>query len=133
MRILTLCSILALVAVPPAMAASLSATVESGVKKEVAEHSAHNGTCAAQHVVVRITTLPANGTATTAEEDRIVPAVAKLGGPQSCAGDTMPAAVVYYQSKPGFKGTDQFKYQRTNKDNPNDRLNGEIVINVTVN
>jgi hypothetical protein len=29
-------------------------------------------------------------------------------------------------------GTDQFRYQRTNQDNPNDRLNGEILITVTV-
>ena len=45
----------------------------------------------------------------------------------------MPTAVVYYQSNPNFKGVDRFKYQRTNEDNPNDRLNGEIEITVTVN
>jgi hypothetical protein len=61
-----------------------------------------------------------------------VPAITKLGGAQRCAGKTAPTAVVYYQSKPSFKGEDQFKYQRTNLDNPNDRLNGEIMVIVTV-
>ena len=31
-----------------------------------------------------------------------------------------------------FKGLDQFKYQRINEDNPKDRLNGEIILAVTV-
>jgi TIR domain len=50
----------------------------------------------------------------------------------TCAGKSAPTAVIYYQSKPDFKGTDQFRYQRTNQDNPNDRLNGEVMITVTV-
>ncbi len=115
------------------MAASLTATVLSGVKTEVAEHSARNKDCGPEHVVVKITSPPANGTVTITEENKVVPPVGKLGGPQSCAGHIIPTAVVYYQSKPDFKGTDRFKYQRTNEDNPNDRLNGEIEITVTVN
>jgi hypothetical protein len=133
MRILALCSILAGVALAPAMAASLSATAPSGVKTAVAQHNAYNEACEAQHVVVKITTPPANGTVTTAKENKEVPPFAKLGGPQPCAGHTIPTAVLYYKSKPNFKGTDQFKYQRTNEDNPNDRLNGEVEITVTVN
>ena len=115
------------------MAGSLTATVPSGVKTDVAEHSARNEDCGAEHVVVKITSPPTNGTVTIAEENKVVPAVGSLGGPQTCAGRTMPTAVVYYQSKPNFKGTDRFKYQRTNEDNPNDRLNGEIEFTVTVN
>ena len=133
MRIFALCSVLVLAALAPAMAASLTATVPSGVKTQVAQHNAYNNECAAQHVVVKITTPPTNGTVTAAEESKVVPQFARLGGPQSCAGHTMPTAVVYYRSKPDFKGTDQFKYQRTNLDNPDDRLNGEIEITVTVN
>ena len=85
-----------------------------------------------QHVVVKITRPPANGTATTTEENKALPANTELGGVQPCAGKSAPTAVVYYQSKPDFRGTDQFRYQRTNQDNPNDRLNGEILITVTV-
>jgi hypothetical protein len=133
MRISAVCSALAVVASVSAMAAPLTATVPSGVKTEVMEHSARNNDCVSQHVVAKITSPPANGTVTIAEENKVVPSVGKLGGPQSCAGHTMPTAVVYYQSKPNFKGTDRFKYQRTNEDNPNDRLNGEIEITVTVN
>jgi hypothetical protein len=115
------------------VAASLSSTAPSGVKTQVAQHNAYNRDCVAQHVVLKITTPPANGTATVAQENKVVPEVARLGGPQSCAGHTIPTAVVYYRSKLNFKGTDQFKYQRTNEDNPNDRLNGEVEITVTVN
>jgi len=133
MRTSALCSVVVLAALAPAMAASLSSTAPSGVKTQVAQHNAYNRDCVAQHVVLKITTPPANGTATVAQENKVVPEVARLGGPQSCAGHTIPTAVVYYRSKPNFKGTDQFKYQRTNVDNPDDRLNGEVEITVTVN
>jgi len=133
MRIFALCSVLALAALAPAMAASLSVTVPSGANTQVAQHNAYDEDCVAQRVVVKITTPPANGTVTTAQESKVVPQFAKLGGAQTCAGHTMPTAVVYYRSKPNFKGTDQIKYQRTNLDNPDDRLNGEIEITVTVN
>jgi len=113
-------------------ATSLSSTAPSGVKTDVAEHSAYNRSCEAQRVKATITTQPANGTATTTIETKTVPQTGRLGGPQSCARKSMPTAVVYYQSKPDFKGTDQFKYQRINQDNPNDRLNGEVVLTVTV-
>jgi hypothetical protein len=133
MRISALCAVLTVVALTPAMAAWLTATVPSGVKTQVALHNAYNNDCAAQHVVVKITTPPANGTVTTTRENKVVPQVARLGGLQTCAGHTMPTAVVYYRSKPNFKGTDQIRYQRTNVDDPDDRLNGEIEITVTVN
>ena len=132
MRIPPLYAMLPLIAFVPAMAASLSSSAPSGVKKDVAGHNAYNQSCVAQRVVVTITTPPANGTATTTIETKIVPLTARLGGPQPCAGASLPTAVVYYQSNPNFKGTDQFKYQRINQDNPKDRLNGEVVLTVTV-
>jgi hypothetical protein len=123
---------LVLAASVPAMAASLAATAQSGAKTKVAQHVAFDKSCNPQHVVVKITTPPANGTVTTAEEDLVTPAKGKLGGAQACVGTTAANAVVYYESKSGFKGRDTFKYQRTNEDNPKDRLNGEIVMTVTV-
>jgi hypothetical protein len=133
MRISALCFVLVLAALTPAMAAWLTATVPSGVKTQVAQHNAYNNDCAALHVVVKITTPPQNGTVTTTRENKVVPQIARLGGLQTCAGHTMPTAVVYYRSKPNFKGTDQIRYQRTNEDDSEDLLNGEIVITVTVN
>jgi len=112
--------------------ATLSRTVPSGVKTEVAEHVGFDRSCVAQHVVVKITRPPAHGTATATEENKALPEKTELGGVQPCAGKSAPTAVIYYQSKPDFKGTDQFRYQRTNQDNPNDRLNGEIMLTVTV-
>ena len=133
MRTQPLCAMLVLlVALETAMAASLHSTAPSGVKTNVAEHSAYNQSCVPQRVVATITTPPANGTATTTIETKTVQSAGRLGGPQPCAGVSMPTAVVYYQSKSNFKGMDQFKYQRINQDNPNDRLNGEVVLTVTV-
>jgi len=116
----------------PALAASLSATAQTGVKTRVAMHSALDRSCAPQHVIVKITTPPANGAVTVTEENLAFPANTKLGGEQPCAGTVSATAVLYYQSKPNFAGEDQFKYTRINQDNPNDRLNGEITMTVTV-
>jgi hypothetical protein len=88
----------ALVALLPAMAASLSSSAQSGVKTDVAEHNAYNQPCVAQRVVATITTQPANGTATTTIETKTASPTGRLGGPQSCAGASVPTAVVYYQS-----------------------------------
>ena len=132
MRNLTLCVMLVSVALVPALAAELSSKAQSGAKNNVAEHTAYDASCVAQRVVATITAPPANGTATTTVENKTLPQAGRLGGPQACAGTSLPTAVVYYQSKPNFKGTDQFKYRRVNQDNPNDRLNGEIVLTVTV-
>ena len=112
--------------------ASLTATAQSGVKTKVAEHVGFDKSCAPQHVVVKIATPPANGNVTTAEENSVLPANTTLGGAQPCAGYSAPTAVLYYESEPKFKGLDQFKYQRINEDNPKDRLNGEIILAVTV-
>ena len=128
MRTQPLCAMLVLlVALETAMAASLHSTAPSR-----AEHSAYNQSCVPQRVVATVTTPPANGTATTTIETKTVQSAGRLGGQQPCAGVSMPTAVVYYQSKSNFKGMDQFKYQRINQDNPNDRLNGEVVLTVTV-
>jgi len=76
----------ALVALLPAMAASLSSSAQSGVKTDVAEHNAYNQSCVAQRVVATITTQPVNGTATTTIEAKTASPTGRLGGPQSCAG-----------------------------------------------
>jgi hypothetical protein len=112
--------------------ASLTATAQSGVKTKVSEHVGFDKSCAPQHVGVKITTPPANGSVTTAEVNLVLPANTTLGGAQPCAGYSAPTAVLYYESEPKFKGLDQFKYQRINEDNPKDRLNGEIILAVTV-
>jgi hypothetical protein len=132
MRTLTICAMLALIAPVPAIGASLSATAQSGVKTKVSSHAAFGSSCVPQRVIVKVTTPLANGSVTTAEESAVMPAHTKLGGAQRCAGRSAPTAVLYYQSKPRLKGQDRFKYQRLNQNDPNDRLNGEIILTVTV-
>jgi len=110
----------------------LTATAPSGVKTLVSEHVAFDGSCAPQHVVVKVTSPPPEGEASVMEENRVLPEKTTLGGVQKCAGKSAPTAVVYYTSKPNYMGTDQFRYRRTNEDNPNDRLNGDFVLTVTV-
>jgi hypothetical protein len=132
MRVSKVCAMLVVAASTSAVAATLAATAQTGVKTRVSEHVGFDGACAPQHVVLKVTSPPANGEVTVAEETRVLPEKTKLGGVQKCAGKSAPTAVVYYTSKANFKGTDQFKYQRINEDNPKDRLNGEIVLTVTV-
>jgi hypothetical protein len=133
MRILAAWAMLTVIVPVAAIAASLTATAPSGVKTRVAEHVALDRSCKPQRIVLTIATPPANGSATTGQEDLPLKANTKLGGEQDrCVGTVAPNAVVYYQSRPNFTGQDRFKYQRVNQDDPNDRLNGEVVITVTV-
>lgn len=110
----------------------LTATAPSGVKTLVSEHVAFDGSCAPQHVVVKVTSPPPDGEVSVMEENRVLPEKTTLGEVQKCAGTSAPTAVVYYTSKPNYMGTDQFRYRRTNEDNPNDRLNGDFVLTVSV-
>ena len=111
----------------------LSATVSSNAKSVIAKHWASSNSCQTQHIVVNFTAPPANGSVTAQYEQMVIPAYGTLGGPQgACAGMPTEAVVIYYQSKPGFSGQDGFRYQRINVDNPQDRLNGEILYTVTV-
>jgi class 3 adenylate cyclase len=110
----------------------LTATTPSGVKTLVGEHVAFGDSCVPQHVVVKVTTPPPNGEVIVTEENRILPEKTTLGGVQKCAGKSAPTVVLYYTSKPNYIGTDQFRYRRTNEDNPNDRLNGDIILTVVV-
>ena len=132
MRTLTACVIAISLAAAPATAASLSRTVPTGVKTKIATHAALDGSCKPQHIVLKITTQPANGSVTMTQENIAQPDVTPLGGPQRCAGTVTPTVVLYYQSKPDFTGQDQFKYDRINQDDPNDRLNGEMIMTITV-
>jgi hypothetical protein len=111
---------------------ALNATAQSGVKTLVSEHVAFDGSCQPQHVLVKVTSPPANGAVLVREENSILPEKTTLGGVQKCAGTPAPTAVLYYTSKPNFLGTDQFRYERNNENNPNDRLNGHIILTVVV-
>ena len=111
----------------------LSATVSSNAKSVIARHWASSNSCQPQHIVVNFTAPPANGSVTAQYEQMVIPAYGTLGGPQgACAGMATEAVVIYYQSQPGFSGQDSFRYLRTNVENPQDRLNGEILYTVTV-
>ena len=44
----------------------------------------------------------------------------------------MTGVAIFYQSKPGFVGTDGVRYRRFNPADDNDRFNMEILFNVTV-
>jgi hypothetical protein len=82
------------VAPVPATIASLTATAQSGVKTKVSEHVGFDKSCAPQHVGVKITTPPANGSVTTAEVNLVLPANTTLGGAQPCAGYSAPSSIM---------------------------------------
>ena len=116
----------------PTLAWAASATVESGVKTEIATHSRYDSRCQSNPVNIRIVAQPANGTV-TAEQKEIVVANDKAV-PQSsqCMGKTVQGVAVYYQSKPGFTGQDSFRYQRLNPRDAGDPLNNDITYTITV-
>jgi len=132
MRTIALCASLVFGLSVPALAEPAKASVASGVKSRIAQHMATTKSCEAQHVVIKVTAPPASGDVSTASESMVVPEVTSRGGPQGCVGRSVEGVAVYYQSRAGFKGEDHFRYQRTNEDNPKDRLNGEISYTVTV-
>jgi hypothetical protein len=99
----TIFATLAFTAATSAFAATLTAPAQSGVKTRVSEHVGFYGSCAPQHVVLKVTTPPANGEVTLTEESRVLPEKTKLGGPQKCAGMSAPTAVVYYTAQPEFR------------------------------
>jgi len=118
----------------PVLAWAESATVESGVKSQIASHVRYNSRCQSSPVRIRITAEPENGTVTSETESIVVPAQSDRGIPQQtpCVGKTVDGVVVYYQSKPGFVGEDSFRYQRLNPRDAGDPFNTEIRYTITV-
>src|SRR5262249_52006841 len=86
----------------PVLAWAESATVESGVKSQIASHVRYNSRCQSSPVRIRITAEPENGTVTSETKSIVVPAQSDRGIPQQtpCVGKTVDGVVVYYQSKP---------------------------------
>jgi hypothetical protein len=115
-------------------AAADNATVKSGVKTEITTHMKYDMKCQANRVAIRVTQAPANGTLTTEPKSIVVPSAPQRGMPQQspCVGKTMEGIAVFYESKPGFVGSDNFRYQRLNPRDPGDPFNKEINYIVTV-
>ena len=77
---------------------------------------------------------PRQCTVSTEPKDIVVKAQNRYGDtqPSQCVGKTVAGVAIFYQSKPGFVGTDSFRYRRFNPADANDRFNMEILFNVTV-
>jgi hypothetical protein len=109
-----------------------SVTVSPGAKSVISRHWNYDkGTCAAHRIQIKIITPPSNGIVSWYDEPIVVPARGR-GGAQSCEGKTIDGAIVYYQPNSGFSGRDTLRYLRTDLDDPNDRVNGEISVSITV-
>jgi hypothetical protein len=112
----------------------VSATVPSGVKTQIATHDRFDKQCRPNRVEISVIAPPANGTVSTEPKDIVVKAQNRYGDtqPSQCVGKTVAGVAIFYQSKPGFVGTDSFRYRRSNPDDANDRFNMEILYRVTV-
>jgi hypothetical protein len=84
----------------------------SGIASPISNERAWDWTsCAAQTVVVTIVEQPKNGTVTIRDETMNIPATTNRAGSTGvCAGKPINGKRVYYQSRPGFFGTDRLVY-----------------------
>jgi hypothetical protein len=119
-------------ALVPALAWAESATVPSGAKTQIVVHNSADSQCTPRPVEISVLTPPAHGTVLAEPKDVVIRPVTPRGGqqPSPCVGKTVAGVAVFYQSTPGFVGTDSFRYRRTSAGN--DRSNGEISYTITV-
>ena len=112
----------------------VSATAQSGVKTQIATHDRFDKQCRPGQVEISVLAPPASGTVSTEPKDIVIRAQNRYGDtqPSQCVGKTVTGVAIFYQSKPGFVGTDSFRYRRSNPGDANDRFNMEILFNVTV-
>jgi|SRR5579871_2832581 len=118
----------------PALAWGASATVQSGVRTRITTHARFDNQCQPKAVEIQIVAAPANGTLTSEPEDFLVPEQNARGErqPRQCVGKKIAGVAVYYQSKPGFAGSDDVRYRRVTTTDPNDRFNIEISYTISV-
>jgi hypothetical protein len=117
----------------PSLASAEAATVESGVKTEVATHMRYDSRCQPNTVSIKILEPPAYGTVTSEPKSMVVPQSERNMPQQAkCVGKTIDGVAIYYKSEPGFIGQDRFRYQRLNPKDPGDKFNTEIRYTITV-
>jgi len=109
---------------------TLERNAVSGALASVAvERSWDPSTCDPRTVTVAILEQPTNGTVTVREETLRIPATTQSGGSTGpCSGREIIGKRLYYQSKPGFVGTDRVVYATIHGGSRTDQR----VINVTV-
>lgn len=125
---------LALLVMPNVVRAE-SAIVRSGVRSQIAVHTALSSrTCGGYRIVIEILTAPAHGALITEPKNLVIPPVTPRGGsqPPQCVGKTAGGVAIFYRSKPGFVGQDSFKYRRSSLGDPHDPNVGDINYTVTV-
>ena len=118
----------------PTFGRAESATAPSGIKTQLTLHSRFDSQCRSIRTEIRILAPPANGTVTSEPKNYAIPAQNRLGEkqPQQCVGKIVEGVAVFYQSQPGFAGSDSVRYRRFNPNDANDRYNMEISYAITV-
>jgi hypothetical protein len=102
----------------------LNVNAKSGVEAWVTVHSNWNGRCQQRSpVAVTITKLPRNG--------EVSVRVTEEPKPPGCASNVLGTGI-YYKSKPGFVGTDEFSYERGADAGGDSRLAGVRKVTVRV-
>ena len=122
----------AILTLVPALGWAATATAPSGGKTRIASHFRVDGQCNPSRVEITVLKAPANGTVTYERQDVVIPKQNTKGENQRCVGKTVAGVVMFYQSKPGFAGTDSFRYRRFNPNDANDRFNVEISYDIAV-
>jgi hypothetical protein len=89
----------------------LSRHAPSGVAAPLAMETRWGPDCGAQSLETRIVERPRNGTTAIRDEPTTIPAKPRFGSTaEACIGRPILGKRVYYQSNPGFRGTDRVGY-----------------------
>ena len=95
-------------------AAEMTRSAQSGKRTLMHEYANwHLANCTPYPGTVKVITKPGNGTLVTASGPYVINMNRFTGTRSNCAGKTVTAFKVYYVSKPGFRGKDNFVLQAT--------------------
>jgi hypothetical protein len=95
-------------------AAEINRSVQSGKRGLMHEYANwHLANCTPYQGTVKVITKPANGTLVTTSGPYVININRFTGTRSNCAGKTITAFRVYYASKPGFRGKDNFVLEAT--------------------
>jgi len=126
------CWALTSVAVTVAVSAqtlTLERSAVTGALASIAEERTWDrSTCEPQRTFVSVVGQPTNGTVTIHEEELRIPTTVRGDPTGPCAGRPITGQHLYYQSKPGFVGSDRIVYATSHDGDPP----RQTVVNVAV-
>ena len=112
-------SVVMAMTIGPARAKTLSLTVQSGKAAKMYEYANWKADCSSANGVVNVLTKPQHGVISPHRETVLIRR-SRFVPNTRCAGKYISAFVVYYTSKSGFRGADNFTIEVSYPPHPNE-------------